>query len=1147
MTIAFDVSTIAVEYVSIGSQTVNHVASASARAAVVLIDQNTTATDEVTSVTYGGIAMTRLSFNTEATEPGAVYIYWLDNIATGTQNVVMTTSAATSKQLVVATMTVASGGGVKVAGNNFATSVSAANPAVTISGFVSGIRVSAFEVIHSGLQTMTTTPATGWTRISSTDLGAQGRGFARQDVTINGNTLTAGWTAATADDYVIATVAFREVVMPFPWSLGTSGALFLHLGADNITDTTPNALMSGWNNDANGERLDTVGGVAPVYRSSGGPNTKPFVDHTAVNGSGGFYNSSVTPTPTTAFTFYAVVKLPDATAVQSLVTGAAAYNALIRINSGKIEVVATGVAVVAASATLTLPINQWFILMVAYQSGSVDYYVDDLTEHGTPGAYAFSSATSGMTYGESYKATATEKYKGQTAEIGMYRERLSDPNILTLKNYLKTKYALPVVVLTPPSPPASVAVLVDSLFITLPAALPGTSTSLSLYENGVKIAGLLAVNAVFTVSPRDASVTYSYTARGDGPSGETGDSTAIVATPDPSPPTGLTAVGGDGQITLSWNAKSYSGTWYSQLFRDGTQIAYGPIPTTFVDTGLTVGSSHIYQVRSVVFNPGRYSVLGPDVGAVTTSPIVVRNPNLVSDVGGPSYSTNREDMLDDPRTVTHQRALRTTSAPWSDAERIFAALEFLPPQWLAWLAGPSRNYGSDQVFASDPGARLYFENYNVRGPFWNFAPQYARVGGLWWTTPYNDIAIWINTVPTGYERQLIHEVSHHVNHIVRPIVGLDRLYAGQPVSPGLTLAGEFVAAVLTTDLANTVQHWQGTNADEMVAESYTALIVANADPSYLIVAPNADYPAGIRADQWILKMCGNNADLTSRWTTELTKPAIWPAAAWPVSRTMATQATVDRHRNTIALPIQNLDSNEGPMLLLADATNGYRAATTPVAQYLSKWGRSDRPLTVLTSSKLLVGTGLPTVEVRNTEVPAATDAISTVQLLDGPSEQWRTTITFRVGELLAVDSILWQAKETLSGPVETEYAITWNGATVSASLTRRVGTGGAVIDTTKVTSGNVLVVGERCTVQAVWGAQGAPITLRHRTASAGSVTTLTSAAMPTGRLAVKYWSMPIPHANNGATLSYCALAAVSVETVHDGGVGPMTWMDAEYA
>jgi hypothetical protein len=158
--------------------------------------------------------MTRLGFSTDATEAGAVYIYFLDNITGGTQNVAMTTTGTAAKYLSANTMTVAASTKVSVAGTGYETagSTSAANPALTLTGFTASVPLVAYEVIHSGLQTMTSTPQTtpAWTLIQAVDIGTTGFGMARIANTPGGTTLTAGWIAATADDYVISGVAFFE-------------------------------------------------------------------------------------------------------------------------------------------------------------------------------------------------------------------------------------------------------------------------------------------------------------------------------------------------------------------------------------------------------------------------------------------------------------------------------------------------------------------------------------------------------------------------------------------------------------------------------------------------------------------------------------------------------------------------------------------------------------------------------------------------------------------------------------------------------------------------------------------------------------------------------------------------------------------------
>lgn len=247
MAIAHDVATVsAADYTATGSQTTSHAGSASARAAVVIITMVGSA-DQVSGVTYGGAAMTRLRFDTETTEAGGVYIYWLDGIATGTQNVVMTTTGTAAKRLSVSTMTVASGLSVVVASHNTATSTSAANPSVTLTGLTSGSTLSAYLGVHSGLQTMTTTPGASWTNIVNADRGNTGYGQARQQVASSGTTLVCNWTAATADDYVISAVAFIESLTQTLTATGIAeeGGVGTPVGSSTATLTTTGIAEEG--------------------------------------------------------------------------------------------------------------------------------------------------------------------------------------------------------------------------------------------------------------------------------------------------------------------------------------------------------------------------------------------------------------------------------------------------------------------------------------------------------------------------------------------------------------------------------------------------------------------------------------------------------------------------------------------------------------------------------------------------------------------------------------------------------------------------------------------------------------------------------------------------------------------------------------
>lgn len=196
-------------------------------AAVCVIIVGNSTSDLVTSVTYGistgAVPLVRRRFDTESTEAGAVYIYWAAaNLPTGTQTVRIARTGTTSLRAAISTMTVAAGMTVDVDSSAPGSSASIANPSWTHASLVDS--VVAYLGIHSGLTTMTNTPATNWTLAPTPgfeDYGAQGRGWARRTLATAGS-LGAGWTASTADDFVGGSVAFKEV----PITQQSSGPVF---------------------------------------------------------------------------------------------------------------------------------------------------------------------------------------------------------------------------------------------------------------------------------------------------------------------------------------------------------------------------------------------------------------------------------------------------------------------------------------------------------------------------------------------------------------------------------------------------------------------------------------------------------------------------------------------------------------------------------------------------------------------------------------------------------------------------------------------------------------------------------------------------------------------------------------------------------
>lgn len=183
---------------------------------VVVLVVGNAATDVVTSVAYGiaggAVTLARRRLQSKATgEAGSVYLYWAggtEAFPSGTQTVRIARTGTVVLRACVATMTCAAGQQILVDGDNGGVSDSVANPSWSLPTTTSTV---CYEGIFSGLTSMTTTPASGWSLLGSpgaTDNGAWGDGFAFRTAT--GGTVTSGWTAGTADDFVGASAAFKE-------------------------------------------------------------------------------------------------------------------------------------------------------------------------------------------------------------------------------------------------------------------------------------------------------------------------------------------------------------------------------------------------------------------------------------------------------------------------------------------------------------------------------------------------------------------------------------------------------------------------------------------------------------------------------------------------------------------------------------------------------------------------------------------------------------------------------------------------------------------------------------------------------------------------------------------------------------------------
>ena len=115
-----------------------------------------------------------------------------------------------------------------------------------------------------------------------------------------------------------------------------------------------------------------------------------------------------------------------------------------------------------------------------------------------------------------------------------------------------------------------------------------------------------------TITGLDADTEYEVQVRGDNaqgagpwsPSGSTRKPPSRPRTSAPGAPRNLTAVGGDGQVVLTWRAPSSDGgaaiTDYEyRIDRRNPWISIGSTETTYTVTGLVNGTSYTFQVRAV--------------------------------------------------------------------------------------------------------------------------------------------------------------------------------------------------------------------------------------------------------------------------------------------------------------------------------------------------------------------------------------------------------------------------------------------------------------------------------------------------------------------------------------------------------------------
>jgi hypothetical protein len=145
-----------------------------------------------------------------------------------------------------------------------------------------------------------------------------------------------------------------------------------------------------------------------------------------------------------------------------------------------------------------------------------------------------------------------------------------------------------------------------SLSWTAPASNGGSAiTTYRIYRNNAFLGQTAnGTTTTFTNTGLTNGTSYSYFVRAFN-SLESANSNTVSSTPftNPSAPTGLSATPGNTQVTLSWTASSSNGgsviTQY-RIYRNNVLIGNTStgLVTTFINTGLTNGTSYSYFVRA---------------------------------------------------------------------------------------------------------------------------------------------------------------------------------------------------------------------------------------------------------------------------------------------------------------------------------------------------------------------------------------------------------------------------------------------------------------------------------------------------------------------------------------------------------------------
>lgn len=195
-----------------GTLSFTHTPVGTPRGVLVLIAQSPTNTDQVSGVTYGGVAMTEVALSplqqTAGAEHAIAYGYFLGSgIPTGAQTVVVSVTGAESKRAVCYTVTAT--GDVEVEDTSTLNSGGAASPSVTLTTGV-GVETFCAGVLVSALNDPSFTKGADYTSSGTNDFGTSSAGWERRTTNATGGNVTLDWTNNLGNEAGILGVALKQ-------------------------------------------------------------------------------------------------------------------------------------------------------------------------------------------------------------------------------------------------------------------------------------------------------------------------------------------------------------------------------------------------------------------------------------------------------------------------------------------------------------------------------------------------------------------------------------------------------------------------------------------------------------------------------------------------------------------------------------------------------------------------------------------------------------------------------------------------------------------------------------------------------------------------------------------------------------------------